>query len=166
MTNGDEVTMDADEREEFAGAEVADIPLTPETGFEIGHDEAWKANLKRSYDEYQDVSLGIVRENQREREVVEGLNRREQEAAYQQFLAQQDQRHNLFLGMQQQLQTQLAEMHALTMQTLQQANRHADVAQDNLWESGTKSATEKMVTDLAGRVDSLAAQVESLVSKL
>ena len=28
-----------------------------EREFEIGMDEAWKANMKRTYDEYQDLSL-------------------------------------------------------------------------------------------------------------
>lgn len=33
-----------------------------EREFEVGMDEAWKANIKRTYDEYQDVALGLTRE--------------------------------------------------------------------------------------------------------
>jgi len=32
-----------------------------EREFEVGMDEAWKANIKRTYDEYQDLSLAHAR---------------------------------------------------------------------------------------------------------
>lgn len=34
-----------------------------ERGFEIGKDEAWFSNVKRTYDEYQQVSLDHIRQN-------------------------------------------------------------------------------------------------------
>jgi len=34
-----------------------------ERGYEIGKDESWFANVKRTYDEYQQVSLDHIRQN-------------------------------------------------------------------------------------------------------
>ena len=43
------------------GGHVADIG---EREFEIGKDEAWFANVKRTYDEYQDLALTTARRSQ------------------------------------------------------------------------------------------------------
>jgi len=37
----------------------------PEREFETGKDESWFANVKRTYDEYQEVSLNEIRKNKR-----------------------------------------------------------------------------------------------------
>jgi hypothetical protein len=47
----------------FAGKE-ADVGDTKEREFEVGKDEAWFANIKRTYDEYQTVALDAARRSQ------------------------------------------------------------------------------------------------------
>jgi len=46
---------------------MAEIPVQNEGSFEVGMDEAWKANIKRTYDEMQQESLETIRTIRQER---------------------------------------------------------------------------------------------------
>ena len=102
--------------EETLGQEHAHHPDSPERGFEIGKDEAWFANVKRTYDEMLELSLSAARRAQTFFD-----------ATFQQYLTFQAQQNALFMQHQQ---------NAIDTANLvnKQAAAHRDVAIHHTWD--------------------------------
>jgi hypothetical protein len=53
--------MGREDDEKAEGQRADPQQQSKERGFEVGKDEAWFSNIKRTYDEYQDLAIGIAR---------------------------------------------------------------------------------------------------------
>ncbi len=52
---------------------MSDQKRDSERGFEVGKDEAWFANIKRTYDEYQDIALTCARRGQQAADQIQNV---------------------------------------------------------------------------------------------
>lgn len=95
-------------------------PNKGEREFEIGMDEAWKANIKRTYDEYQDMALQSSRRAQNFQDNLQALTI--------QFM-----------------QTSMVNIDLATKQAI----RHADIAIDCQWDPGPGEESLKAETGSA-----------------
>lgn len=117
-----------------------------EREFEIGKDEAWFANVKRTYDEYQNESLESIRRN---RSIVDKL-------------ISDSQSHDNQLR---QLSVQAMQNAIETANMVgKQAVRHGDLAIDRQWNIDEQAVmVEQIVSDQVFQ-DAIAAAVASAVT--
>jgi len=119
-----------------------------EREFEIGRDEAWFANVKRTYDEFQHESLESVRRN---RSIVDKIA-----ADAEQY---DNQRQNIA---NQALQNAVETANMVGKQTI----RHSDLAVDRQWNIDEQGYTAQTILNDATFQDALAAAVAKIVSGL
>jgi hypothetical protein len=105
---------------------MAEINPQNEGSFEIGKDEAWFANVKRTYDEYQHESLESIRRNRAYVDKV--LSDAQQHDNHKQAIANQ--------ALQNAVETANMIAKNAVRHSEQLANQHTshrDIATDNLW---------------------------------
>lgn len=119
-----------------------------EREFEIGKDEAWFANVKRTYDEYQHESLESVRRN---RSIVDKLV-----SDAQQF----DNQRQVIANQALQNAVETANMVG------KQAVRHSDLAIDRQWNIDEQSYTAQTILNDAAFQDAITAIVTKIVAAM
>ena len=119
-----------------------------EREFEIGKDEAWFANVKRTYDEYQHESLESIRRN---RSIVDKLV-----SDAQQF----DNQRQTIANQSLQNAVETANMVG------KQAVRHSDLAIDRQWNIDEQSYTAQTILNDAAFQDAIASAVAKIVADM
>ena len=119
-----------------------------EREFEVGKDEAWFANIKRTYDEYQHESLESVRRN---RSIVDKLV-----SDAQQF----DNQRQVIANQALQNAVETANMVG------KQAVRHSDLAIDRQWNIDEQSYTAQTILNDAAFQDAITAIVTKIVAAM
>ena len=119
-----------------------------EREFEIGKDEAWFANVKRTYDEYQHESLESIRRN---RSIVDKLV-----SDAQQF----DNQRQVIANQALQNAVETANMVG------KQAVRHSDLAIDRQWNIDEQSYTAQTILNDAAFQDAITAIVTKIVAAM
>lgn len=122
-----------------------DTPPGPEREFEIGRDEAWFANIKRTYDEYQHESLESIRQHRLGAEKV--------------FLDAQAHDNARQTIINQALQNAVETANMVS----KQAVRHSDLAIDREW---NVDEVAQAVAKTAFFSDSVAAAVAAVVASM
>jgi len=114
-----------------------------EREFEIGKDEAWFANVKRTYDEYQHESLEAIRKNR----------------AYVEKVLSDAQQHD---NAKQEIATQALQNAVETANMVsKQAVRHSDIAIDRQW---NVDEVAHLVAQTSVFKDAIAAAVAAVVN--
>lgn len=119
-----------------------------EREFEVGKDEAWFGNIKRTYDEYQHESLESIRRN---RSIVDKLI-----SDAQQFDNQRQSIAN------QSLQNAVETANMVG----KQAVRHSDVAIDRQWNVDEQGYTAQTILNDAAFQDAIASAVAKIVADM
>jgi len=138
---------------------MEDEGVQKERSFEVGMDEAWKtnmkalfdftfANMKRTYDEYQQASLESIKQNQ----------------SYVQKILSDAQSH---FNDQQNIATQALQNSVVTSDMVaKQAVRHADIAIDRQWNvDEVAQLVAKTVVSLDAIAAAVAAKVQDSLKK-
>lgn len=117
-----------------------------ERSFEIGKDESWFANVKRTYDEYQHESLESVRRNR----------------AYVDKTLSDAQQHD---NARQNIANQALQNAVETANMVgKQAHRHSDIAIDRQWNIDEQGYTAKEILNNAFFQDAIKAAVADAVA--
>ena len=109
-------------------------------------ERSWDANVKRTYDDFQDIALASARRSQVVFDKLNeiGVEHIQNAVAQSNALAQASIDH-------------VRDMHSVTSKDHLQATRHADIAIENQWESAeeiTQSVTlAAILSKLAGAID-------------
>jgi len=119
-----------------------------EREFEVGKDEAWFANIKRTYDEYQQESLESIKRNRSYVDKI--LSDASQFDGQRQVIANQA------------LQNAVETANMVSKQTV----RHADLAVDRQWNVDEQGYTAQAILNDATFQDALAATVAKIVADM
>ena len=119
-----------------------------EREFEIGKDEAWFANIKRSYDEYQHESLESIKRNRTHVDKI--ITEAGQYDSQRQAIANQA------------LQNAVETANMVSKQTV----RHADLAVDRQWNIDEQGYTAQTILNDAVFQDAVASAVAKVVADM
>ena len=119
-----------------------------EREFEVGKDEAWFSNIKRTYDEYQHESLESIKRNRSYVDKV--ITEAGQYDSQRQVIANQA------------LQNAVETANMVSKQTV----RHADLAVDRQWNVDEQGYTAQTILNDAVFQDALASAVAKIVADM